>query len=66
MAGVGREAAIVVGKEAGVPGGPMRTPAGEAGYIGRRAAVSRAVTPGARKWVKWRPFMLMFMDAPRI
>jgi hypothetical protein len=66
MAGVGREAGIVVGKEEGVPGGPMRTPAGEAGYIGRRAAVSRAVTPGARKSVGWRPFMLIFMDESRI
>jgi hypothetical protein len=66
MAVIGREAVIVVRKEEGVPGGPMRTPAGEAGYIGRRAAVSRAVTPGARKRVVWRPFMFIFMDVPRI
>ena len=66
MAEVGREAGIVVGKEEGVPGGPMRTPAGEAGYIGRRAGMSRAVTPGARKRIEWRPFMLIFMDEPRI
>jgi len=66
MAGVGREAEIILGKAEGVPGGPMRTPAGEAGYIGRRAAASRAVTPGARKRVEWRPFMFIFMDGARI
>ena len=47
MAGAGRVAAIV-GKQ-GEARGPMRTPPGGASYIGRRAAVSRAVTPGARK-----------------
>jgi hypothetical protein len=44
----------------------MWTPPGEAGYIGRRATVSRAVTPGARKGVGWRLVMLIFMDESRI
>jgi hypothetical protein len=40
----------------------MRTPPGEASYIGRRAALSRAVTPGAPNIGCWLPFMLIFMD----
>jgi hypothetical protein len=44
----------------------MRTPPGEASYIGRRAAVSRAVTPGARKCARWLQFIVIFMDESRI